>query len=309
MMKDFMQHTLAATVTFKGIGLHSGAPVTMSIHPASTGHGIVFQRADLNGKPLIPVHGKYSKPTALCTLLQKDEHISVSTPEHVLSAMIALNIDNALITLDGPEVPLMDGSAIDFYKPFLKTGITPQSKPRKALKVLQEIEIREGDKWVRLIPDNSRHFQMTIDFDHPMIGLQTFRFDLDHGNYEDDVAPARTFGFTKDFDMLKSAGLIKGGSMDNAVVFDEASVANPQGLRFADEPARHKLLDAIGDLALVGAPIIGRYEGYKASHALNTRLVQAFLADKSQFEEIDFSVPSKKTGHSSVTKRDKLFSK
>lgn len=308
-MRDFMQHTLAATVTFKGIGLHSGAPVTMAVHPASVGHGIVFQRADLDGKPLIPVKGEYSKPTALCTLLQKDEHISVSTPEHVLSAMIALNIDNALITLNGPEVPLMDGSAIDFLEPFIETGIVAQSQKRRALKIKEEIEITDGDKWVRLIPDDGRHFQMTIDFDHSMIGQQTFRFDLDHGDYERDVAPARTFGFSKDFDMLKSAGLIKGGSMDNAVVFDEASVANPEGLRFADEPARHKLLDAIGDLALVGAPIIGRYEGYKASHALNTKLVQALLSDKSQYEDVPFDVKAKKTEHSFVSKQDKLFSK
>jgi len=304
-----MQHTLAATVTFKGIGLHSGAPATMAIHPAAVDHGIVFQRADIDGKPLIPVYGDYSKPTALCTLLQKDDHVSVSTPEHVLSAMIALNIDDALDTLDARVVPLMDGSAIDFYKPFVNMGIVGQSKARKAHKIIQEIEINEGDKWVRLIPDDRRHFQMTIDFPHPMIGQQTFRFDLDHGDYERDVAPARTFGFTKDFEMLQTAGLIKGGSMDNAVVFEEASVANPEGLRFADEPARHKLLDAIGDLALVGAPIIGRYEGYKASHALNTKLVQALLADRSQYEEVDFVVPSKKTGHSSSIMRDKLFSK
>lgn len=277
------QHTIAATMTFKGTGLHSGAPVTMHVHPAPVDHGIAFQRADLKDKPVIKGHADFSHPVPLNTTLTDEQGNSIKTIEHVMSALAAANVDNALIVVDGPEIPLLDGSSIDYWLAIEETSVVPQSAARHYIEILEPVEVTEGDKWARLVPDVRRRFQMTIDFAHPLIRQQTFRFDVDNGDYAADVAPARTFGFQKDFNALLAAGLIKGGSMDNAVVFDDNSVANPEGLRFADEPARHKLLDAIGDTALAGKPIIGRYEGFKASHALNTRLVQALLDDPASW--------------------------
>lgn len=273
------QYTIAATMTFKGIGLHSGAPVTMHVHPAPAGHGVAFQRADLKGKPVILGRAQYSHPVPLNTTLTDDLGNSIKTIEHVMSALAAANIDNGLIVVDGPEIPLLDGSSIDYWHSIEETGIVALHAPREYIEITDAIEVTEGDKWARFVPDNRRRFQMTIDFPHPLIKQQTYRFDLDNEDYSTQVAPARTFGFMKDFNALLAAGLIKGGSVENAVVFDENGVVNPEGLRYADEPARHKLLDAIGDTALAGKPILGRYEGFKASHALNTRLVQALLAD------------------------------
>lgn len=303
-----MQQTLARTVTLSGIGLHSGASVQVAVHPAPADHGIVFQRADLPGKPMLPAQARYSRPTPLRTTLTTDEGVSLFTIEHLMSALVALDIDNALVSVSGPEIPLLDGSALPFYEAFAKVGVSRQSKPRQAIEILEAIEVTEGDKWARLIPDARRRFQMTIDFPHALIGQQTYRFALGEDDYLSDVAPARTFGFLKDFEALRAANLIKGGSLESAVVFDNNGVVNEEGLRFADEPARHKLLDAIGDLALVGAPIMGRYEGYKASHALNTRLAQALLDSPGGWRKTAF-VSAKKDGDSRNAAQRTVFSK
>lgn len=308
-MEITMQRTLAKSVPFSGTGLHSGARVDLIAHPASPGHGIVFQRGDLKHKPLIPGHASVSRPTPLSTTLITEDGDSIKTIEHLMSALAALNVDNALIAVQGPEIPLLDGSALPFFSAFKQAGVTAQNKKRRALKILDPIEVKDGDKFARLIPHKGRVFQMTIDFPHPLIGQQTFRFDLDNDTYESQVAAARTFGFMKDFDALRAAGLIKGGTLDNAVVFDTNGVVNPEGLRFADEPARHKLLDAIGDLSLAGAPIIGRYEGYKASHALNTLLVQSLLNDTRAWAEDTLETPSGRQENSRISAQREAFSK
>lgn len=304
-----MQRTLAKTVSFSGAGLHSGARVELAVHPAASGYGLVFQRADLKNKPLIPADASVSRPTPLSTTLITEDGDSIKTIEHLMSALVALNIDNALISVKGPEIPLLDGSALPFFSAFQQAGVTVQNKKRKAIKILEPVEVKEGDRFARLIPSAKRIFQMTVDFPHPLIGQQTFRFDLDEDDYESQVAPARTFGFMKDFDALRAAGLIKGGTLDNAVVFDVNGVLNPEGLRFADEPARHKLLDAIGDLALAGQPIIGRYEGYKASHALNTLLVQSLLGDVRAWTEESLDIHASKATPKAANRQQEAFSK
>lgn len=301
------QHTIAKSLRFSGTGLHSGADVTVTLHPAAPDHGIVFQRTDLASKPLIVAHVSLSKPTPLCTTLSTEEGAAIRTIEHLMSALAAMNIDNVLIDVDGSEIPLLDGSALPFYQELAKTGVTRQAPAREAIIIHEAVEVREGDKWARIVPDTRRRFQMTIDFTHPLIAQQTARFDLGDAPslYAAEIAPARTFGFLKDFEALRTAGLIKGGSLESAVVFDDNGVVNPEGLRFADEPARHKLLDAIGDMALAGAPIVGRYEGYKASHALNSQLVQALLAAPECWTRGRLE----KDGESGVLVATKLFSK
>lgn len=299
------QHTIAKSLRFTGTGLHSGASVNVTLHPAAPDHGIVFQRTDMPAKPLIPAHASLSKPTPLCTTLSTEEGAVIRTIEHLMSGLAAMNIDNVLVSVDGGEIPLLDGSALPFYKELAAAGATRQNPVREAIIIREAVEVKDGDKWARLVPDTRRRFQMTIDFAHPLIAQQTARFDLGETGYEIDIAPARTFGFLKDFEALRAAGLIKGGSLESAVVFDDSGVVNPEGLRFADEPARHKLLDAIGDLALAGMPIVGRYEGYKASHALNSQLVQALLAAPECWTKGRME----KDGESGTLPASKLFSK
>jgi UDP-3-O-[3-hydroxymyristoyl] N-acetylglucosamine deacetylase len=283
-----MQKTLKTSQSAQGVGLHTGQITTLTLHPAPIDHGIVFQRIDITSKNnLIPAQWHLVADSRLCTLLRNDAGTEVSTVEHVMSALRAANIDNALITLDGPEVPIMDGSAAPFSFLIDCAGTQTQSAARRVLKVLRPVNVVEGDKRVAFEPTNSApSFEFEVTFAHPQIGTQKRRLSLVNGCYKSEIAQARTFGFVNSLEeiaAMRTAGLIRGGDLHNAIVFDVDKVISPHGLRFADEVVRHKILDAVGDLALAGAPIMAAYTGVKASHALNNQLLRTLFADSANY--------------------------
>jgi len=278
------QQTFSSSISCTDVGLHSGKDITMTMHPADAGHGIVFVRTDLadnsRGDNVIPARWDYVVDTQLCTVIGNKQGASVGTIEHVMSALRGCGIDNALIEIDGPEVPAMDGSAIAFVELIEKAGVKKQNAPKRIIKILKEIRLEDDGKIVSLSPCAHEMFAGTIDFDHPDIGHQKFETQLLNGNYKHDIAGARTFGFLHEVEWMRSQGLALGGSMDNAIVLNDETVMNPDGLRFADEFIRHKLLDAIGDLYLAGMPIEGRYYSEKAGHAINNKILHALFAQK-----------------------------
>lgn len=283
-----MQHTLKTQTVFKGKGLHSGAPVTMIVMPAWTGHGIEFIRQDVDeDKGSIPAKWDNVEASQLCTLLKNDHGVTVSTVEHLMAAFAGMGIDNATVILDGPEVPILDGSAQPFIEGFEKAGLVAQEADRKAIRILKPVEVRDDEGRVaRFEPDVSSVFEFFIDFDNDVIGEQSFVFELmDADDFKTQLANCRTFTRLKDVELLMAAGLIKGGGLDNAVVFDDHKVLNPEGLRRHDEPVRHKILDAIGDVALAGAPIIGRFVSEKGGHALTNKLLHALFAQPQAYVE------------------------
>jgi UDP-3-O-[3-hydroxymyristoyl] N-acetylglucosamine deacetylase len=280
-----MQTTLKQAITLSGIGLHSGKTVTMVLKPAPAHHGIVFNRVDLSDG-IIPAQWNKVVDTQLCTVIANDSGASVGTIEHVMSALCGCGIDNILIEIDGPEVPVMDGSAAPFVAAIDEAGIVFQNAPRKSIRILKEVSVQKDGKTVTLSPSMTTSFGGTIDFDHPQIGQQHYTIHMLNGNFRHEIADARTFGFKQDVDYLRANGLALGGSLENAIVLDDTSILNPSGLRFKDEFIRHKLLDAIGDLYLAGAPLQGKYTGIKAGHEMNNALLHALFADDSAWEEI-----------------------
>lgn len=285
-----MQHTISQDASIRGIGLHSGAAVTLTLRPAPAGHGVVFVRADITGSDnkILALWNRVVD-TRLCTVIGNTAGATVGTIEHLMAALRGCGIDNVIAELDGPEVPVMDGSAAPFVEMIDRAGLTAQNVPRRAIKILQEIVVQEGDKTVRLSPGVGFAFAGSIDFSHPAIGRQSGEIHLVNGNFRHDLADARTFGFLHEVEALRAAGLARGGSLDNAIVLDQSSVINPEGLRRTDEFVRHKLLDAIGDLYLAGAPIIGTYEGDKAGHALNNRVLHALFAAPEAWTWVEIS--------------------
>lgn len=282
-----MQHTLKTAITCTGVGLHSGDKVTMVLHPAIEDHGIVFKRIDLEGSNMIPALWNYVTDTKLCTVISNDRGASVGTIEHIMAALRGCGVDNALIEIDGAEVPVMDGSSIAFVEMIDNAGLRRQEKHRRGIKVLKDIKVEHKGKTITLRPSDKCSFTGSIEFDHPTIGCQSYGTKLVNGNFRHDIAQARTFGFLHEVEWMKSNGLAKGGSLDNAIVLGEDGVMNPDGLRFGDEFIRHKILDAIGDLFLAGGAIIGEYEGFKAGHALNNQVLRALFSDKEAWEIID----------------------
>lgn len=288
--KDFdtMQHTLKTQTVFKGKGLHSGAPVTMIVMPAWAGHGIEFIRQDIDDeKAHIPAKWDLVEASQLCTLLKNEHGTTVSTVEHLMAALAGMGIDNATILLDGPEVPIMDGSSLPYIEAFERAGVVEQDVDRKAIRILKSIEVRDDEgRIARFEPDVSSVFEFTIDFDNEIIGKQSYVFELmEADDFKSQLANCRTFTRLQDVEMLMNAGLIKGGGLDNAVVFDHNKVVNPDGLRRSDEPVRHKILDAIGDVALAGAPIIGRFICEKGGHALTNKLLRKMFAEEDSYVE------------------------
>jgi UDP-3-O-[3-hydroxymyristoyl] N-acetylglucosamine deacetylase len=273
-----------------GIGLHSGRKVTLTLKPAPVDHGIRFVRLDLGGVE-IPAHVSHLSPSPqLQTVLVRDQ-ASVETVEHLLSALRSLGVDNALIELNHPEVPIMDGSSGPWVYMIQDAGVKEQNAPRKSMQMLRPIQVQQGDKRIALFP--SDHFKVTysISFDHPMLRHQAKTVDLSEQAFIEQIAPARTFGFLKEVEMLRQRGLALGGSLENAIVLGETGVLNP--LRFDDEFVRHKILDVIGDLALVGHPIIGHLVVHRGGHALHTALAAELLrqTDTWQFVEAGAPVP------------------
>lgn len=281
------QQTLATSVEMEGVGLHSGRLVSLRLCPAKAGSGITFVRTDIteadNCDPVIPARWDNVSDTRLCTVIANAHGISVGTVEHLMAALRGCGIDNARIELDGPEVPVMDGSSAPFIAAIDRAGIAVQNAPRTVIEILKEIEVKRGEKYVRLSPHNGFAFSGRIAFAHPDIGDQRYDITLLNGNFRHDIAEARTFGFLHEVRFMREQGLALGGSLENAVVLDEQKVLNSEGLRYEDEFIRHKLLDAIGDLYLAGAPVRGLYEGNCPGHALNNALLHALFADKSAY--------------------------
>ncbi len=285
MLKSTRQHTLKAPVSISGIGVHSGAKATMTLKPAPASSGINFIRTDVTDRPnIIPAQWDAVTDTRLCTVLANQNGVSVSTVEHLLSAFAALGIDNAIIEINGPEVPIMDGSAIQFLEKINIVGLARQAAPRRALRIKKTVSCKDGDKETFLSPADEAYFGMEIDFATPLIGCQKYTHALTESHYRSDIAPARTFGFLQEVEHLKKIGLARGGSLENAIVIDGDKVLNPEGLRFRNEFVRHKILDAIGDIYLAGARLIGHYHGVRAGHAMNNKILHTLFAQPDAFE-------------------------
>lgn len=283
-----MQNTLNTSISVTGVGLHSGRNITMSLHPACPHNGIVFLRSDiLDRDNIIPAQWDRVVDTKLCTVVGNDDDVRIGTVEHVMAALRGCNIDNVVIELDGPEIPVMDGSAQPFVDLIYQAGIKPQFVPRRFIKVLKPITVQDGDKSASLTPANQSVFGGKIDFDHPEIGQQSYQTQLVNGNFVHELADSRTFGFMHEVEYLRSQGLALGGSLKNAIVLDRQKIMNTEGLRHSDEFIRHKLLDAVGDLYLAGAQIIGAYDGYKAGHDMNNRLLHALFSDDNAWIYVD----------------------
>lgn len=272
------QHTLRAAVAFEGVGLHSGQTMSCVLRPAASGAGISFIRTDLAGDNRVPARAEAVTRTQLGTVVGNAAGVEVSTIEHLMSAFAALGVDNAVVELDGPELPIMDGSAGPFVRLIDQAGLKRQDAPRRYIEILEPIEVVDGDKSVALVPADQFEMAFEIDFKSSAIGAQRIDIVLDEAAFRDGVAESRTFGFLHEVEALRKAGLARGGSMDNCLVIDGDELMNPEGLRSADEFVRHKALDALGDLYLLGAPIIGRFEGVFAGHTLNNALARALLA-------------------------------
>ncbi|MCG6874187.1 MAG: UDP-3-O-acyl-N-acetylglucosamine deacetylase [Betaproteobacteria bacterium] len=283
------QRTIKAGIKATGIGLHTGKKVTMSLRPAPKDTGIVFRRVDLASSADIKASAEAVTDTRLCSALESNG-AKVATVEHLMSALAGLGIDNLYVDLSGPEVPIMDGSAAPFVFLLQSAGIEELNAPKKFFRVLRAIEVRDGEKWARFDPYDGFRLTFSIIFDHPVFDRagQTITVDLAETSYVKEVARARTFGFVQDVEAMRSAGLALGGSLDNAVVLDEYRVLNTDGLRYADEFVKHKVLDAIGDLYLVGHPLIGAFSAHKSGHALNNQLLRALLADRDAWELVTF---------------------
>lgn len=283
-----MQNTLIRSVTFTGVGLHSGALVTMTVHPAAEDHGICFRRTDVvTGDAQVPAQWDAVVPSRLCTLVANGAGVSVSTIEHIMAALAGSAIHNALIDIDGPEVPILDGSAAPFVSGFLDAGIVAQGAPVRAVRVLKAIEVREGEAVARLEPSDMLEIAFQIDFAEAAIGRQDKVLNMANGAFVRELSDSRTFCRNAEVVAMRERGLALGGTLENAVVFEGDKVLSPGGLRYADEPVRHKMLDALGDLALAGGPILGRYTGIRAGHALTNRLLRALFADPSAWRAQD----------------------
>ncbi len=283
------QRTLRNVIRATGVGLHSGEKVYLTLRPAAADTGIVFRRTDLEPAVDIPASASLVTETMLCTGLSQGEG-KVMTVEHLMSALAGLGIDNAYIDLSAPEVPIMDGSAGPFVFLLQSAGLVEQNAPKRFIRILRPVEVSEGDKVARFVPHDGFRLDFTVEFAHPAIPAQQSRAVVDFSteSYIREVSRARTFGFMRDLEFMRERNLGLGGSMDNAIVLDEFRVLNDDGLRYADEFVRHKILDAVGDLYLAGHPIIGAYEARKSGHALNNKLVRALLAEQSAWEEVTF---------------------
>jgi UDP-3-O-[3-hydroxymyristoyl] N-acetylglucosamine deacetylase len=275
-----LERTLQSEISFSGVGLHSGAMVQMRLVPAPAGSGIVFRRTDLDNFE-IPATGRNVAKVSYATSLMR-QSVLIQTTEHLLSALIGVGIDNVIVEVDNLEVPILDGSALPYVKAFERVGVRVQRRRREYLKILREVEVRDGSKFIGVYPGEGYSIDYSIDFPEP-IGCANFRGDLATGDYAHQIAPARTFGFKEDEAMLRNMGLIRGASEECAIILSKQGVQNGP-LRFADEFVRHKVLDLIGDLALAGRRIQGRVVAERAGHAMHTALVQKLMRDRSAWE-------------------------
>lgn len=291
------QRTIKSIVKTVGIGLHSGRKVELTLRPAAPGTGIVFSRVDLPTPVDIPASAMSIGDTRLASVLQKDG-ARVSTVEHLMSACAGLGIDNLYVDVTAEEIPIMDGSAASFVFLIQSAGIEEQNAPKRFIKVRKPVEVRDGDKFARLDPYFGFKLKFTIDFRHPAVDKTGQELEVDFANtsYVREIARARTFGFAHEVEMMRELGLARGGSMDNAIVLDEYRILNNYGLRYDDEFVKHKMLDAIGDLYVVGHPLLAAYTAYKSGHGLNNALLRELLANQDAYEIVSFDDPQKAPG-------------
>jgi UDP-3-O-[3-hydroxymyristoyl] N-acetylglucosamine deacetylase len=287
------QRTLKNSIRATGIGLHTGSKVLMTLRPAPPNVGIVFRRSDLDPPVDIPARATNVTETTLGTTLSHGG-ATVSTVEHLLSALAGLGIDNAFVELSAPEVPIMDGSAGPFVFLVQSAGIEEQSAPKRFVRILRPVEVHDGDKWARFEPYEGFRVNFEIEFQHPVFRDRGTRASMDFSttSFLREISRARTFGFMRDLDFLRARNLALGGNLDNAIVLDEYRILNEDGLRYEDEFVKHKILDAIGDLYLLGHSLIGEFTGYKSGHGLNNRLLRVLLADAEAWEEVTFDQPA-----------------
>ena len=283
------QRTLKNTIRATGVGLHTGEKVLMTLGPAPVNSGIVFRRTDLEGAPEVRADGMLVRETTLGTTLMQDD-VRVATVEHLMSAFAGLGIDNAVVELSATEVPIMDGSAGPFVFLMQSAGIAEQAAPKRFIRVRRPVEVRDGDKWARFEPYDGFKIDFEIEFDHPVFKRHHQRAAIDFAttSFLREISRARTFGFMRDMEFLRSMNLGRGGSLDNAIVLDEYRILNEDGLRYENEFVRHKILDAIGDLYLLGHSIIGAFSGYKSGHGLNNQLLRELVRNESAWEEVTF---------------------
>ena len=278
------QTTIGKSVELVGIGLHKGVPVHLRLEPLDGNSGIVFFRSDAGVS--IPLTPQSVVDTKMATVIGKDG-VFISTIEHMLSAIYAYGVDNVRVVVDADEVPVMDGSSMSFCMLLDEAGVVELDEPKKIMRIKKEVEVREGDKYVKLSPSNDLSYDFTIKFAHPVIDKQSYVLKFTKENYKKEIARARTFGFVHEVQYLRSKGLALGGSLENAVVLDDKKVLNPEGLRFTDEFVRHKILDAIGDMSLIGMNFIGNYEAFAGSHDLNHKLTLELLKDPANYEIVE----------------------
>ncbi|MDT8329035.1 MAG: UDP-3-O-acyl-N-acetylglucosamine deacetylase [Roseovarius sp.] len=282
-----MQRTITHPVTFQGVGLHSGQPATVTLCPAPAGAGIVFRRVDLAmARNRIPALWHLVEHMPLCTRLVNDDGVSINTVEHVMAALVGCGIHNALVDVDGPEVPILDGSAEPFVIGILAKGLCLLGEPVRALRVLRRIDARRGGSWACLMPHDTLRIEFDIAFEDAAIGVQTKSLDMANGSFVRELSNSRTFCRKADVERMHANGLALGGTLENAVVVEGGQVLSPGGLRHADEAVRHKMLDALGDLGLAGLPILGHYHGFCAGHALTNALLHRLFADADNYEVI-----------------------
>lgn len=287
---SFNQRTLQSPIRCTGIGLHSGKAITLTMRPAVANHGIVFVRTDLDRPVSIPAKSEFVVDTALATTLGRDG-VRVATVEHLLAALSGLGIDNVRLEIDGPEVPIMDGSAAPFAYLVKTAGVRVLDEPKSFLIIKKPVTVMDGDKEATFLPANRFRIDCTVDFKHPLISDQSFGMEFSDKTFSREISRARTFGFLKDVERLKAVGLARGGSLENAIVVDEFSILNPEGLRYPDEFVRHKALDAMGDVSLFGRPVIGHLRVFKSGHALNHKLVEKVLSDPTCFQVVHARKP------------------
>jgi len=276
------QHTLAAPVSVSGVGLHTGVKVSLRLCPAPANTGIQFRRTDLEGFTIEALSRNVARVSYATSLMKKG--VLISTTEHLLSALAGLEVDNALVEIDNLELPILDGSARPFVELIAKAGIRRQRAKRTFLKILRPLEVIDGARRMAVYPADIFHITYHIAFPHPLIGAQSFEFISGSSGYATEIAPARTFGFLEELEMLRKNGLIRGGSLENAVVLNHTRVLNPEGLRFPDEFCRHKLLDLIGDFSLLGRPLLGHVVAERAGHAMHAQLVSRLLHEKQSWK-------------------------
>ena len=280
------QRTLAKSVTATGVGLHSGERVSLTLHPAAENTGIQFRRSDLSGKQgeIVSLTPYLINDTRLSSTIVTENGIRVGTIEHIMSAFAAYGVDNILVELNAPEIPIMDGSSLPFIFLLQDAGVVEQQAEKRFLRILKEVALEEPNKAVKFTPYNGFKVRLTIEFDHPVFNRSSPTFEID----VEEIARARTFGFMQEVELMRAHNLGLGGNLSNAIVIDDTDVLNPEGLRYPDEFVRHKILDAIGDLYIVGHPIIGAFEGYKSGHAINNALLRKVLEDETAFEWVEF---------------------